>query len=691
MRHSFLRVVSSFAFLAIVAITVSGTASAESAWQKMKRMALEQSCKGGDQNACQQLAKLNQQAGQAQSQQQPQQPGQQPQPAGQAQDNRTGTSTPPAGTKIEQALLAPVQQGNQFAISPHGIHAVTLSDSGSRKVMIYDGTPGPVFDQPIQQGVGAGMIGVTFSPDGNRYAYCAQAGDHFIVMLDGKEVGQSSHTNGGNLDCTMFFSPNSKHFFYVSNVNEGEARQGLQYARFIIDGKTELRLFQFDNRNVVFSPDGDHFAMLAPLPPTPQQLAAGTDTTRLIVDGTVAPYIGGSPQWSADSKHLYTTVNVRDGSQMLQLDGKPIMHASRISLTIPPVGDMTVAIVYVRSAGPPPVTDSWFLVVGGKKVAESALVKRGGNGGGPIDAVYISPDGKHYAAICESPTGKQYVFEDGKKGLEYQRIDAAGYGHPDRVVFAADSSTDAYLGFNGSKDFLVLGDQESSGMWGGGSIVTAPVGSHVGTWGSNNTVTLDGKQLGPALGPGQGQVYQLQFTPDGQHNEFVLSAHGANNVYVDGVKQEEGNVANLPGTVIFSPDSKHVAFFCLSSNPAASSDIGLCADGKFTRLALPPIQHLTFTPDGNHLFWTARAPVQGQQQIEVIMDGRPVFGPFFSVTQSGAVIPDEGWQMQPDGTLLLVAQVDGAMKRISITPSSNSSWTSLFGGSMGLSASAMSH
>jgi hypothetical protein len=67
-------------------------------------------------------------------------------------------------------------------------------------------------------------------------------------------------------------------------------------------------------------------------------------------------------------------------------------------------------------------------------------------------------------------------------------------------------------------------------------------------------------------------------------------------------------------------------------------------------------------------------------------DGSPVFGPFFTVTQSGPVIEEEGWQMQPDGTLLVAADVDNAMKRVSVTPSPNTSLATLFGGTSGLQA-----
>jgi hypothetical protein len=35
---------------------------------------------------------------------------------------------------------------------------------------------------------------------------------------------------------------------------------------------------------------------------------------------------------------------------------------------------------------------------------------------------------------------------------------------------------------------------------------------------------------------------------------------------------------------IWSPDSKHIAYFCHPSNPAANDDIFLCLDGKGAHL-----------------------------------------------------------------------------------------------------------
>jgi hypothetical protein len=104
------------------------------------------------------------------SQQQKQQ-GQQPSAQGQRQNGMPAASpngpfTPPPGTKVEPTLLAPMEQGAQFAVSPRGVHMATLSHSGSRFTVVYDGAPGPKFDQVFQQSMS--NTGVIFRADGNR-------------------------------------------------------------------------------------------------------------------------------------------------------------------------------------------------------------------------------------------------------------------------------------------------------------------------------------------------------------------------------------------------------------------------------------------------------------------------------------------------------------------------------------------
>ena len=55
-----------------------------------------------------------------------------------------------------------------------------------------------------------------------------------------------------------------------------------------------------------------------------------------------------------------------------------------------------------------------FLTVDGKVVP--------GTQGGRVEKVYFSPDGKHYAALCDMKTGAKFMIIDGKKGDEYPAI-----------------------------------------------------------------------------------------------------------------------------------------------------------------------------------------------------------------------------------------------------------------------------
>ena len=185
MCHSSRRTILSSACLAPIIRLITLTASAqtpkkESVWDKIK--------KAGQQGAQQ-----------GQPQQQPQQqPGQQPaqrqdgrgRPSSQNQSqvNDSGPFKPPAGTKIEEKILAPLQDRAKFEVSPHGVHVATTETDGSRAVVYYDGVEGPKFDE-ILPAVGGN---VAFSPDGNRYAYCARSGVQNVLIVDGKELVRGS-------------------------------------------------------------------------------------------------------------------------------------------------------------------------------------------------------------------------------------------------------------------------------------------------------------------------------------------------------------------------------------------------------------------------------------------------------------------------------------------------------------------
>ena len=641
--------------------------------------------------------KIKQQAKQAQ-QQKKQQPGQQPQQPGQkpAQQktrgaaqaspaNDSGPITPPPGTKIDPVVMAPFEQGSQFAVSPYGIHVATLSHSGSRQVIIYDGVPGPKFDQFTPQG-GGSPVPVIFSSDGNHYAYCGLSSDHFTVMVDGKEVGHGSESNSGALNCSIFFSPNGKHFYYYATQHSGDYRQGLAYSRLVVDGKTEAKVFEgapSDLRNIVFSPDGDHFAAVFPSPTDAERSA-------LFLDGKPIGIAGGAPQWTADSKHIFTTRNVplpgtRQGSTWeVLLDGKPIMRADAVNLFIPPAGNMVVAMVQKLSVNPP----IRFLVIGGRQVPGSEIQN------GNISSITFSPDGKHYAAIYRNANSRSWVFADGKKGQEYGGImlhNSPGR-LPTNLIFTADSSRVVYESSTGSPygEYLVLGDQESDELMSVTDTVIAPVGGHVATEGYGQ-VSLDGKILKlPNVDPHTSQATALSFSPDASHVAFVLHTRGGVTLYLDGQAQSaysptlQGSLTNA-GTrpYICSPDSKHLAYFCWQSGTAAGTEQGLCVDNKYVRIGTPGnYANLTFTSDSNHLVWSKNLP---QAEARVFVDGKPVVDGF--PTSPGG-FAKETWQTGTDGNLLVLLQgeSDNSLNRVSITPSPDLNISTLMGGASSLTA-----
>jgi len=618
----------------------------------------------------------NQPNSKAPGQPQPQPPAKNSAPA-QAQSsaaiNETGPFTPPPGTKIDEALMAPVEQGSGFAVSPHGVHVATLSHSGSRPVMIYDGVPGPKFDQIFTQGQAlTGMAGVIFSPDGNRWAYCGAQGNEWVVMVDGKELARGPGPANGQMGvgyCMMLgFSPNSKHVYYLQ---VGDLSNVSSPSRFVWDGKPSPYGADTDLRGYAFSPDGDHVAYIWN-DPTPR-----SQHSQLVIDQQPAPYLAGSMQWSADSQHLFTKrVGVRDpgsrnGSvQEVLLDGKPIMRADNVTLYIPPVGNMVVA--KVQKVGTPNTT---FLVVNGRPVPGSETI-------GSISDVIFSPDGKHFGAIY-SNGGRQVAFIDGKKGLDYTRVDSVNTnGIGKLIVFTSDSAHSAYLGFNANANgqFLVYDGNEALQMINGIDTELSPVGGHMATVGSGQ-ITLDGKALNlpDVPNPRAAQSSSLSFSPDGNHFAFVMMQRGNPSFYVDGVQQPNytptgstGNVNTRP--YVWSPDGKHIAYFCRPSNPAAGDDVYLCLDNKAVRIGAPAAYaNLLFTGDSNHLVWSRG---MGQSIYRIFVDGKAVaegYAPSVGFAK-------ETWQIGPDGNLLVLLQDQTKMKRLSITPSPSMNLATLFGG-----------
>ena len=673
-------------------------ARAQSVWDKIKQKA-----KQAEQQAGGQQGQTQGQQGQQPQSQQGQQPatgqpqaqqGQQSQqPKGQAQSGSKGGQVPQSGInedqpftlpgdmKLDSVLVAPFQQGVPFAVSPHGMHVTMPSHAGSRQTVLYDGQPGPKYDQ---LSLISGPSPVAFSPDGNRWAYCGQVGGEWSVMVDGKEFWRGSNAiSGGGDACGIRFTSNSKHVYYKMVVPDPKNSSGPLYS-FTFDGKS---IPATSDPQPAFSPDGDHYAVLWI---EPDNNNISTLHYQLYVDGQKAPYTAGTPQWTGDSKHLYTQrpINGPNGSQIgveVLLDGKPLFRANgNVTLYMAPVTDLAIAIVRENINS---INNTSYLVVGGKKVPGSERT----TSGEVLGEMVFSPDGKHYAVRYggTNSNNRNWQFIDGVKGTEYQGFSGLGTGMPannSSVGFTKDSSKSIYVGISGGNNFLVFGGQETDNPVPTFAEGTASdKGGHylAAGWG---VVTLDGKILKlPGVAPNTDQASLLGFSPDGTHYAFAVRQRATTTLYLDGVAQTDclpaslGPMSNIMSRGYqFSPDSKHFAYFCRPSSPSAGNDVYLCMDGKIVRLggAIVP-SYLTFTADSNHILWTVSRPGGADR---VFIDGKPIFEGF-------GRLAEETWQPGPDPSswMFLKQDTDG-LKRFTITPAAGSSFASFIGASTTISA-----
>jgi hypothetical protein len=571
--------------------------------------------------------------------------GQQAPASGNPATNENGPFSPPPGTRIEATLLSPPLPGAGFAVSPLGIHMATVTHSGSRLVVLYDNVEGPKFDQILGNGSG----GIAFSPDGSHFAYCGQQGNEVVVMEDGKEVWRSSETNvQGGFDgnscgaALMHFTSNNKHLYF-----EAASRYNSTLAsRFVIDGQAGPQ----GAGDFSFSPDGEHYAYIWGDPAN----HGNVQNVKVIIDGKPAPYVGGNLQWSADSKHLYSIAR-GSGAVDLLFDGKSIAHANDIRLFVPPIGDMTVAVI--ARAQPQPAT--WLLAVGNKPVPGSESQT------GAMQNVTISRDGKHYAAQSENANHQKFVFWDGKKGQTYRNLIAfkareereARYFDftPDgRVIYLADDLS--------ALQYLVIGDKESDQIRGATEVVVSATGrvmaNSMGNASNGAGINLDGKYLQLPYATSTGY---LGFSPDGNHYAFVLQSRDSNQVvYLDGVAQP--NTVAIPTAsntaYVFSPDSKHLAYFYHAGN-----DLGICVDGKCVAGGNTyNYFNLTFSADSNHLFCVRNSA----GHYRLFVDGKAVFE---SGAPASQTFPKETWQTNGPSGLLVLAHDNDGYKRITITPS----------------------
>lgn len=616
--------------------------------------------KAAAEKAKQQATPAGQPAQPAKSGQPAARPGQ-PATAPGAASGDSGPFTPPAGTKVDVLPLGPVAGINTMAVSPKGVHVAINSQSGSRPVMIYDGASGPKMDQIFANG--PTTTGVVFSPDGSHYAYCGAQGSNWIAFLDGSQIATGpAAANGatGSPNCQLYFTGNSKHLYFMSvkdvSINPSPAR-------IVFDGKPGP-WGGGAQTNFTYSPDGNHVSYPFDLP------NATVPSNNFIVDYQVAPYPATNIQFSGDGQHIFgIRTSLISGHQVQDglVDGKAVIRADHLTWFPAPVGNMAVAVV-AKATGPSFVES---LVVNGKLVPGSETLP-----GAHYGAFAFSPDGQHYASVVAAAAGP-YVFTDGKKQQSYRSMPTPPKGPT--LIFTADSSKLLYLATNGTgPSWLVVNGEESDALRMPSPPVVSPVGGHY-LIATHDVMMFDGKPIATnGIPMASATAMFLSFSPDGNHYAFILQSAAGRTLFVDGVANTAyANVAEPGGRNQFagyqwSPDSKHIAYICRSSNPAAGNQLYVCIDSKAVPIG-SNYGNITFSADSNHIFWMKS---QGPT-FRVFADGKPVFEGK-SPDPGGALFG--AWEAQPDGSVRFLAKDDTSVQRVSVTPSASNSLASLIGG-----------
>ncbi len=572
-----------------------------------------------------------------------------------------------ADATVDQEPLGPDGQLFGGSLSPKGEHMAVFAAKGSHYQIIMDGVAGPKIDNLIFNIAGDPYrpasywvnmpIPVIFSKDGAHWAYMAKQGDEFVVMLDGKELARgpiNTRNLGSNLNLT--FSANGQHIFWSDDDAQGNFV-------IVVDGKPGPAMRTLPQ--LFLSPDGSHYAYI-------NYNRDGTGAWTF-VDGRQVNYFGDNLQYTGRNV-LVSTMHTADNNNILVLNGKPEIKAQSLTPTWISDDGKQIAMIITPQQGA-----QSFLSVNGKVVPGTQGIR--------VEKVYFSPDGNHYAALCDTKTNARFMIIDGKKGDEYPTIapqvandsgthwsyvtwtqNNASFAavNPPVPGFTADSSKFVYVANSNGRQFLVVNDDESNAFGDSLLPVLSPVGNRIGAAGVTpdhiQHIIMDGKDTAYDNFSGGQRISQLTFSPQGTHYAYLRQY----TVYLDNVAQP--GLINL--NYVFSPDDKHLAY-------AANINDQSCVvvDGKVINNKAGMVGHIFFSPDSQHIYWVstgslAALGVPGTKDgVLLYVDGKPAThysdnaALLDPVTDTTVALHPE---FSADDVMTFIARTDGNLRRFHV-------------------------
>jgi len=404
------------------------------------------------------------------------------------------------------------------------------------------------------------------SRNGRTVAYTKNVDGKQVVVVNGKEESTQYNQLGAYY---VTLSPDGKRLAYVVHDNNDDRLFA------VIDGKEDKHYEDIGFGTPIFSDDGQSVAYAASL----------------------------EGKW-------FVVLNGQEGDKYDDIDSRSLIFRPD-----------SKELVYVAKSG-----EKWFVINGDKKGEQYDEILAG--------TLCFSPDGKHFVYGARSAE-KWTIVQDDVEGPGYYSA------YVDKDSFSPDSKHLAYLAADAKTGFVVLDGQELKHYWGigYGSVAFSP----------------DSQILAYAA-----MLKGCEHTHE--EREQDEEAHKVEDeccIVVDG---EEGKVYNAVSPPVFSPDNRRTAYFGWSvaketkTKPVPDSKQNpengwvLVLDGveyreKYENIGM---NTLVFSLDSKHVAFVAQAG----DKLTVVVDGKQgklYDGVVASMLFGGNVSFD------PDGTLRYVA------------------------------------
>lgn len=519
--------------------------------------------------------------------------------------SRPSTHILPSGRVVSERLLA--------RVDPSWIpHSLTVSPDSRR--VAYVAQAGDkwfvVVNGQLQKKYDAiGVDTVAFSPDSKRVAYAARTGDKWFLVLNGKEGKEYE----GILKGSFTFSPDSKRVAFAAGAGNK--------VLVVVDAEEGEKHDGIGRGSLAFSPDSKRVAYAA----------------QVGENGDVRPGFYRLRAWSrsrneywrrfavVDGKHGKQYDGILEGTPVFSPDSARVAYAARVGLYREEDKEWW-------HMGPPSMLFTPPMYVPGYGEKEGKALR---------DARATNLTGSTKRQDFELGN-KWLLVVDGKEGKQHHAIE------PGTVTFSPDSRRVAYVAhqvggpaWRDLNNFVLVNGEEGKKYARIHSVTFSPDGerlAYAAQLGSRALtadeareqrwlVVANGKEENKkcrSIAPGT-----LVFSPDGKR--LAYGAQVGSVFWVVVADGKEGKrfyrPSSLPGSCIsapiFSPDSKRLAYAILAARHVSAMALlkyGIVVvDGKQHEHGRVMEHTITFSPDSRHLAYAARV---SRNKEAVVVDGK---------------------------------------------------------------------